>query len=122
MRSGALQGSRIKITVGSDNPNEPRPLTFSIHKNAACYHSLYFRAALRGSRFLEAQTGEFHLPDDSPEDFRRWVEWLYSCEKCKRGTVDFSRSHVHGCEVFPPSASWCKSFEMDLIFADRISL
>ena len=55
----------------------PKQQSFVIHKNLLCSQSEYFAKALSGE-FMEAQTQELVLADDSALAFRVLYTWLYS--------------------------------------------
>ena len=61
------------IKVGS--PAE----TFYVHKNVLCDESPFFRAAL-GGQFKESADGVVYLPEEKPETFERFINWLYCKE------------------------------------------
>jgi hypothetical protein len=44
-----------------------------------CFHSGYFRSALKGG-FAEAEAQRVELLDEKPESFKLVVEWLYTHE------------------------------------------
>lgn len=48
-----------------------------VHKNLVCRDSSFFKAACKGA-FREAQSNEVKLPDDEPETFDNFVQWLYT--------------------------------------------
>ena len=48
-----------------------------IHKNLACRDSSFFKAACK-SGFREAESKEVKLPEDEPETFDNFVQWLYT--------------------------------------------
>lgn len=48
-----------------------------VHKNLVCRYSSFFKAACKGS-FREAESNEVKLPDDEPETFDNFVQWLYA--------------------------------------------
>lgn len=50
---------------------------FMLHKNLVCRDSTFFNAACKGS-FREADSNEVKLPDDEPETFDNFVQWLYT--------------------------------------------
>ncbi|KAK3325473.1 hypothetical protein B0H66DRAFT_599631 [Apodospora peruviana] len=102
-------GERIKVTVGRENNK-----MFIVHKRLLRYFAKYFEGALRGDCFGDAKSGEFVLPDDDPEEFHRWVLWLYSCFTCKQAPV---YHHSHKCEE---STWYWPEADVGLIFADRI--
>lgn len=70
IRHSLLTGSMVDILVG------PGRKTFNLHRDLLCDRSDYFKASLEGA-FLESQTNELHLPDDSPAVFELFVNWLY---------------------------------------------
>lgn len=50
-----------------------------VHKNLVCHYSSFFKAACKGG-FREAESNEVKLPDDEPETFDNFVQWLYTRE------------------------------------------
>lgn len=100
---------------------------FKIPKSLLCRHSDYFRVPLKDGnedRFVEAEKGEFSWPDDDPEEFHRYVRWMYSCSSCRQG--DFYNS-VHVCkkdgELKKDPYSWCApgvEAEQAFVLGDRI--
>lgn len=63
----------MSVHVGSGKRLE----TYKLHKDLLQVRSEYFRAAFGGS-FVESATNELSLPDDDPEGFRCFVDWLYT--------------------------------------------
>ncbi|KAI9876477.1 MAG: hypothetical protein M1830_006433 [Pleopsidium flavum] len=61
----------VNVIVGSEKRN------FGIHKDLLKHHSTYFDAALTGT-FKESQEGLVLLPEDSPDVFELFVNWLYT--------------------------------------------
>lgn len=114
---------RIKITVGT----APNSKTFLIHRSLICQHSAYFAAALKEGNeklFIEAESGEFHWPDDDPSEFHRWVRWLYSCKHCRLWEV-YDARHVckEGDELEKDPHTWCApdvEAEQAFMFGDRV--
>lgn len=97
---------------------------FSIHKLLLCHHSDYFKGAFRAGplRFVEAETGEFEWPEDDPEEFHRWVNWLYSCTTCQ-GWPKYDPNHqcIQEPEEGGSRSSWCMTEpEQAFTFGDRI--
>ena len=60
----------VTILVG------PAKTPFTIHKDLLCAHSPFFEKCLKSS-FLERQRDEVELPEDSPEVFEHFVNWIY---------------------------------------------
>jgi hypothetical protein len=98
-------GGRIEIIVGGHQAKTTT--TFLVHRRLLCEHSDYFKVGLRGGRFQEAESGVFNLQEDDPEEFHRWVQWLYSCGTC-RWWVRWNRQH--GCcpDGDGPGETWCQ--------------
>lgn len=61
----------VTIYVGAER------IAFHIHGDLLCKHSAFFRAAFN-SGFSEATERIMTLPDDTPQDFERFVHWLYN--------------------------------------------
>ena len=60
------------MTVGSQNA----ATTWHLPKALLTHQSPFFAAALNGS-FAEAKSNSLTMPDDDPNVFRRWVQWLF---------------------------------------------
>jgi hypothetical protein len=98
-----------------------------IHKDILTRHSEYFKIALKEgyeNHFIEARKGEFLFPEDDPEEFHRWVKWLYTCASCRLWDV-YDPRHVcktdDELEMHP--LSWCAPDvepEQAFAFGDRI--
>ncbi|KAK3956116.1 hypothetical protein QBC32DRAFT_392665 [Pseudoneurospora amorphoporcata] len=94
---------RIKITVGGGGglaaTSKPATKVFFLHRRLLCKYSEYFSTALSPRNrhvFIEADTGHFVFDDndDDPDDFYRWVVWLYVCSGCKLFAVyEFQDDH-----------------------------
>ncbi|OIW23694.1 hypothetical protein CONLIGDRAFT_649711 [Coniochaeta ligniaria NRRL 30616] len=116
-------GLTIKVVVGS----APNRTTFKIPKSLLCRHADYFSVALKDGnedRFVEADKGEFHWPDDDAEEFHRFVRWMYSCSSCRLGDAYNS---LHVCkkdgELDADPYSWCHpdvEAEQAFVLGDRI--
>ena len=61
----------VHVLVGKDKE------IFYIHKNLLCGSSDVFTAAFRPGSFKEGATGSIDLPDEDPNVFASFVEWLY---------------------------------------------
>jgi hypothetical protein len=75
-------------------------------------------------RYVEADKGEFSWPDDDPEEFHRYVRWMYSCSSCRQGD---SYNSLHVCkkdgELAKDPYSWCApgvEAELAFVLGDRI--
>lgn len=51
--------------------------SFYVHRNLICKSSSFFKAALSGS-FKEATEGKVILPEDDPDVFEQFVQWVYT--------------------------------------------
>lgn len=51
-------------------------VSWVLPKSLLAHHSKFFDAALNGT-FAESQSGSITMPDDSPDAFRQFVQWLY---------------------------------------------
>ncbi|PQE12675.1 BTB POZ domain-containing protein [Rutstroemia sp. NJR-2017a BBW] len=60
----------VTIYVGKDKAE------FAIHKKLLCDRVKFFDKAFRG-RFKEAEDGVMHLPEEDPDAFGLFVEWIY---------------------------------------------
>ncbi|KAK0515384.1 hypothetical protein JMJ35_002763 [Cladonia borealis] len=68
-----LEGAEsATVTVGPKDA----AITWHLPKALLTRHSLFFAAALDGS-FAEAKLNSVTMPDDDPNVFRLWVQWLY---------------------------------------------
>lgn len=65
-----LYDSLVVVLVG------PESQRFDLHKGLICARSDFFRAALNG-HFKEAE-GKIELPEQDPETFKYFVNWLYT--------------------------------------------
>ncbi|KAL2064012.1 hypothetical protein VTL71DRAFT_4506 [Oculimacula yallundae] len=87
-QSGGLSTSRpksgFKKVVSFADPQtmvtfivgKPKQVFF-VHKNAACAHSLFFKAAFE-SKMIEGSTQTMHLEDVDVKAFGRLVDWIYN--------------------------------------------
>lgn len=69
-RSSFLYDSIVIVIVG------PTEHHFDLHKGLLCSWSGFFKAALNGN-FIETE-GTVKLPEQDPETFRYFVNWLYT--------------------------------------------
>lgn len=60
----------ITILVGSSRTS------YALHKDLLCAHSPFFENCLR-SNFLEKQKDKVELPEDLPEVFEHFINWIY---------------------------------------------
>ena len=60
----------ITILVG------PSKASYTLHKDLLCAHSPFFERCL-GTCFLERQKDQVELPEDSPEVFEHFINWVY---------------------------------------------
>ena len=60
----------ITILVG------PSKTSYTLHKDLLCANSPFFEKCLKSS-FLEKQKDQVELPEDSPEVFEHFVNWIY---------------------------------------------
>jgi hypothetical protein len=60
----------ITILVG------PSKTSYTLHKDLLFAHSPFFENCLR-SNFLEKQKDQVELPEDSPEVFEHFINWIY---------------------------------------------
>ncbi|KAL2072719.1 hypothetical protein VTL71DRAFT_12062 [Oculimacula yallundae] len=81
--------------IGDDLNNElvtiyvgPKRKEFLLHKNLLCKSSDYFDKAFN-SNFQEAEKGTMFLPEDNPEAFALFVNWLY------RSTIPAGNAQSH---------------------------
>lgn len=71
-------GNFVKIIVRSEKKE------FILNEKLLCDKADYFKAAFR-SGFKESQEKQLELPEDNPDTFARFVEWLYTNEiKCSQ--------------------------------------
>lgn len=61
----------MKIIVGGEQA------TFYVYRNVICNSSPFFKAALSGT-FKEAGEGKVVLPEDDPEVFEQFLQWIYT--------------------------------------------
>jgi hypothetical protein len=54
----------------------PDKVAFTVHKKLICERSAYFSKAFNGE-FKEATENNIYLPEDSPEIFPWFINWLY---------------------------------------------
>ena len=94
----------ITVKVGT----EPKKESFFIHKELACSKLPFFRAAMSGA-WEEAKTGVVVMPDDDPEVFSLFQDWLYT------STLRYERVIAHQADKDE------LQFVMEIIiFADKI--
>jgi hypothetical protein len=68
--SRAIGNKLITIYVG------PKRREFVVHKNLICQTSDFFSKAFTGG-FQEAQENSMHLPEDDPNAFSLFIDWIY---------------------------------------------
>lgn len=69
----SLEGTpAIEITVG----RKGKEISWILPKSLLTYHSKFFDAALNGT-FAESNSKSMTMPEDNPEAFRVFVQWLY---------------------------------------------
>jgi hypothetical protein len=51
--------------------------SFYVHRNVICESSSFFKAALNGT-FKESAEGKVILPEDDPDTFERFLQWIYT--------------------------------------------
>ncbi|KAK5120539.1 hypothetical protein LTR85_006195 [Meristemomyces frigidus] len=66
-----IDGGTIEVIVGSGN------VRFYVHENVVCSRSCFFDAAL-GKEWAEGVERVVTLPEDRPEVFKAYLQWLYS--------------------------------------------
>ncbi|KAI9716702.1 MAG: hypothetical protein M1812_005240 [Candelaria pacifica] len=80
----------VKVHVG------PQKQSFDVHEELLCHVSPFFQAALEG-HFKEATTQVVELPEDSPDTFQYFIQWLYrldlSHEAHDGGNPRFTQLH-----------------------------
>ncbi|PQE11709.1 BTB POZ domain-containing protein [Rutstroemia sp. NJR-2017a WRK4] len=74
----------VTIYVGEDK------VKFTIHKKLLCDHVKFFDKAFRGG-FKEVADGVVHLPDQDPDAFGLFVEWIYQTHFPSFRSVDDPR-------------------------------
>ena len=95
-------------------------VTYILHQDLICFYSGYFKAGLRGGWFAEAEDTGFTLPDDDPDEFGRWVHWLYSCNACKQ-QITYSLTKPCSASLRNGSGGECSvRAERDWVFGDRM--
>ena len=62
----------VRITVGCKDEE----ISWILPKSLLTHDSKFFNAALNGT-FAEANSGSIIMPEDNPEAFRVFVQWLY---------------------------------------------
>ena len=62
----------IAVKVGP----ESHSVTWNLPKDLLVHHSLFFSAALDG-QFLESHSNSVSLPEDDPDTFKLFIQWLY---------------------------------------------
>src|SRR5256885_15260721 len=60
----------ITVLVG------PSKASYTIHKDLLCAHSPFFEKCLKSS-FLEKAKDQVELPEDAPEVFEHFINWIY---------------------------------------------
>ncbi len=60
----------ISVLVGPDKK------AYTLHKDLLCAHSPFFQKCLESS-FLEKKQDQVELPEDSPEVFEHFINWIY---------------------------------------------
>ena len=96
----SLRNDNVKhVFVGEDKAS------FYVHENILCSASPFFKAAFNGN-FKEAAEGDISLPEDDPETFERFLQYLYTksynlssyatdkLEACQRQTWEYVKLYV----------------------------
>ena len=96
----------ITVVVGAESNQSD----FLMHKDLVCASSKFFRRAL-APPFIEHETGIINLPDESPEVFRAFSDWLYSGDPGKSAEDSFVGKNAGCCQMY-----WLKVY----CFADRL--
>ncbi len=98
----------VKLIVGPENDQKE----FVIHKDLLCATSEFFQRAFSG-RFTEGQTQEMRLPEDDPQVFSFFCDWLYEGANAWKG-----RSFEAAAETWHQDFFWLKLYRM----GDRMML
>lgn len=97
----------VDILVG------PRKQSFRVHKNRLCSRAPVFRKILNGS-FKEAKEQCAELPEDDPEVFSMFLEWLYSQRIARLGkSAPDSTSSLDHIKLYCFAEKYCLSDLMD---------
>ena len=67
-----LSGNTIKVRAGTDNP-----VDFNVHEEVIRSSSNFFDKAMSAA-WKEAKEGVVSLPEDEPEIFKLYLQWLYN--------------------------------------------
>ncbi|KAL8952333.1 MAG: hypothetical protein Q9222_001744 [Ikaeria aurantiellina] len=73
----------VIVHVGSSNERE----SWNVHMKLLAHASPFFASAFNGY-FSEAVTKSIELPEDNPDAFRLFVQWLYSGKSVTRETYE----------------------------------
>ncbi len=77
----------VTVQVGSNDA------TFHVHRSLLTDESTFFASTLDGN-FKEAVENEVKLPEEEPETFEHFVQWLYHGLPDKRATVPNYPTHA----------------------------
>lgn len=96
----------VKLLVGPEDGHKE----FIVHKALLCASSQFFERAFSGS-FVEGQTQEMKLPEENPQLFRYFVDWLYMGKTYPRSRLAALAAKIWTVDLF-----WLKVYSL----ADRI--
>lgn len=106
-------GNIVTIEVGTRDKTEFRVHEFIIKEN-----SDFFRAAL-DKKWKEGQSLTVKLPEDSPETFSAYVEWLYSTKDNEAEFVSLAEMYVLGEKI--QSSTFCDAVIEEMLRACNAS-
>jgi hypothetical protein len=75
----------IEVSEGPDRKQ------FLIHKNLICRESTFFRSSFEGA-FIETSRQHLKLPQDYPDVFEAFCDWLYSRQI--RDPIVYTANHI----------------------------
>ncbi|KAI4189404.1 MAG: hypothetical protein L6R41_001512 [Letrouitia leprolyta] len=85
----------VTVKVGSEAAQK----SFVMHTELLTYHSAFFKAATAGN-WDEAKTGVINLPEDDPEVFQLFLDWLYQPKLCLDDIQAHSLSLIFALWIF----------------------
>ena len=99
----SLASEPIAVIVGTS----PNKKTWQLHKELLISSSPFFAAALNGS-FAEATSKVIMLPEDNPNAFALFIQWLYIGETATYiCTADHDHDHDHDVDYYDDDDHHC---------------
>jgi hypothetical protein len=108
-----VAGDVVTIFIG------PKRKRYIVHKDLICEKAGYFTKALNKKGFKEGTEKEIYLPEDEPDAFDLFIQWLYNSRlDCKAFCVEGKSS----AEIHEPCWTLMSTLISLYILADKICL